>query len=233
LTGCIGGSLATNTGARAGETWSDAQRQLAVNGETIQLSFVLKEAFENNSMHAEGLADYCVFEIDGGGVDAKVNDEGAFRAEVTLGEYAPGDLVRINATAYRTYGSRDHMLIADEWVTGENPSDTPDTRMASASVTLEVYQPVISLTIPHLSNDIDLATARLVLHRRDGSDAVVYPERPPREGFKLTRQAIGGWLIEYAPAADEINPTGVTPIEFSALDLAGQRHEFNDELATP
>ncbi|MCB9851066.1 MAG: hypothetical protein H6817_10235 [Phycisphaerales bacterium] len=233
LTGCLAGSLATNTGARVGETWSDAPRQLAVNGERVELSFVLKKSMENKSIHALGLADYCVFEIPGGGADAEVDDTGAFRAEYIVADHKPGDIVPITATAYRTYGSRDRMMIAGEWVTGESPNDEPDRKVASASLALEIYQPVINLPIPHLTAGLDVATARLVLHRRGGSDSIIYPERPPRSGFKLSEQPGGGWLVEYTPAANEINPTGATTFEFSALDETGDRHEYTGELPTP
>ncbi|HRX85565.1 MAG TPA: hypothetical protein P5572_11155 [Phycisphaerae bacterium] len=231
--GCVAGSLATQTGALPGETWSNAPRQMAHVGETVPLSFVLKKPLESKSINAVGLADYCVFDVNGERYDVDVSPNGAFETEITLTHAKPGSSIPIVATAFRENEGRDHMRIAGEWLTNESPRNTPDDRIASAAVTLEIYQSHVDLTVPPLPDGLDVGTARLVLHRRNGGDAIVFVNRPPRRGFTVAALPAGGWHITYDPAADEVNPTGTTRAEFSFYDRAGNRHEYRTELPTP
>lgn len=231
--GCLAGSLATNTGALPGETWSIAARQAAHVGEVVQLSFVLKKPFESKSMHALGLADYCVFNIAGERYDVDLNADGSFTMEFPLDRAQPGDSMPITASAYRQYDGRDHMRIANQWMTNESPNNGADQWVASGGVTLEVYQSRIELLVPALPDGLDLGTAQLVLRRRDGDDAVVYPDHPPRRGFTVEPVAEGGWRIDYLPRAAEVNPTGMTPAVLTFQDRAGNRHEYRTDVPTP
>jgi hypothetical protein len=231
--GCVSGSLATNTGARAGESWATASRQPAHVGETVQFSFVLKRPMEDKSMHALGVADYCVFDIGGERYDVDVDESGAFRIEHGLTQARAGDKVRVTAVAYREYGPRDHRRVAGEWLKNQSPQNEPDQRVASARVTLEVYQSSLELDVPPLPDGLDPSTARLVLRPRGRRDVVLYAHRPPRRGFTFDVSPNGGWRVTYLPSGDEVNPTGATPTEFSIFDNAGNRHEFRTELATP
>jgi hypothetical protein len=233
LTGCLAGSLATSTGALPGETWSDASEQPAHVGETVRLSFVLRDAMAPKSIHAAGLADYCVFTVGDATFDAELDDSGAFLSTYELVDHRPGDVVAVEATAYRQQGARDHMLIAGEWVSNESPRNPPDQRVANDRVNLRIYQAQVAIAIPPIADGLDPITGRMVFRRETLGDTVVYAHRPPRDGFTLTEQPGGGSLVEYTPTGSQLNPTGTTRVDFTIHDFAGNRHEYHQILETP
>jgi len=231
--GCISGSLAANTGAGPGESWSTASRQAAHVGETVELSFVLKKPLENKSIDAIGLADYCVFSIAGEHHDVDVNGDGAFLLSCPLTDMVEGDAVRIQAAAYREVGARDYRRIADQWVAAEHEGNEPDQWIASAGLTLEMYQSRLRLPVQPHSHPLDWTTGRLVLQRRDGRETIVYAEKPPRRGFQVAPLPNGGWEVTYTPGGNDVNPTGTTLAVFSVFDESGERQEYHQEFATP
>jgi hypothetical protein len=199
LSGCLAGSLATNTGAQPGGTWSTAQRQPAHVGERVKLSFVLKQALANESMHAAGLADYCVFNLGGEKLDAEIDESGAFTTEYRFDNVTAGERVPISAIAYRQVGPRDRMLIAGEWISNASPNNPSDDPIASAALSLDFYQTQVEIAVPVALDAIDPATAELRFKLREGEDVVVYVAHPPRPGFTLEARDEAHCVVRYQP----------------------------------
>ncbi len=231
--GCRTGSLATSTDDGAGGEWSVAPRQRAHVGETVEFSFMLTEALGTEPIHAFGVADYCTFRIGDRRMDTDIDNRGGFRTRCTMDRYAAGDSVKVSATAYRERDARDQMLIAGEWITNESPNNKPDDFVATASLRLDVYQSHVRIVLPPNADGYDFSTARMILRRADGSRTMVFEHRPPRTGFAVSPQAGGGWLVDYAPAGDEVNHSGTTDVEFSVYDRANNRHVQTVEIETP
>ena len=230
--GCFAGSLASTTGPTTG-TWSNARHQLVHVGETVQFSFVLKKALATEGMHAEGVADYCVFNIGGDRLQADINELGTFRATYTFDRAAPGDVIPVKATAYRQYNQRDRMEIHGEWLKNQSPNNEPDQPLASASIRLTAYQSEVRLHLPPSPDDYDISTGRLVLRPNPDALVPVYAGEPGVRGFTAAPAEDGGWIITYQPDGTEVSPYGLTQVEFSVYDLAGRERVFTDTLETP
>lgn len=231
--GCVGGSLASSTGNRAGGEWSIAPRQQVHVGETVEFSFVLKQPLRAERLGAAGRADYCIFEIGDERYDVDRDEYGGFRTAHTFDQAAAGDIVTVRATAYRQNEQRDHMRIAGEWVENKSPYDKKDTRVAGGAIHLKVYQATLRVHVSPSADTLDFSTGQLTLRRYDQGITTVFQQRPLRRGFGVERHSGGGWWVVYHPVGNEINAYGVTPYEFSVYDFGGNRHVYSGELETP
>ncbi len=233
-TGCLSGSLATSSGGTDGGTWSIAKRQSIHVGETVEFSFVLKKPLSNDSIDAGGIADYCAFSIGGNRVEAELDETGGFKAEYTFSGVEDGAQIAVAASAFSTQDDRDFMQISGKWLQTESPYNKPDRRVASASVTLTVYQSIVRFKLPKPEDAYDLGTGKLTFRCAEDRLVSVFEHRPPRVGFEISDEnADGSRWVAYLPTGDQLNPTGTTEVEFSIYDVAGNRMTFTDTIETP
>lgn len=213
--------------------WSVANEQFAVAGEQVAFDFILTQPFKKQPLDPISIADYCILEL---GDQAQVSEpdfNGHFRFTQTLGRLAPGAEVTAKATAYKTFGRRDVRLIPDGGLVRHPTGDDPDRRVAGDSVRLRIYQAQVELEFPQPPDELDLETARLQIRRDDGSITSIYPAVADRPGFRVDGPTDGRYRISYTPAADELNATGTTDVQFVVYDRTGQRHELSATIETP
>lgn len=232
--GCVGGSLASNTGPRPpGHRWSVARRQMVHVGETVRFDFVLTDAL-GRLVQPTGLADYCVSYISGQRLEASPDITGHFGFAHTFDDVRPGQTVTVKTTAYRQRGQRDFMNIRGKWYQSDSPYELPDKKVGSGSIRLEVYAAPVELTIPQPPDDLDLETGVMRIRRGDGATTSVYIDRPGRPGFTITGpEPAGRYQVRYLPWGDELNASGSTEVEFTIYDRAGQAHYAAVTLETP
>ena len=238
--GCISASLASTTGPLPpGGTWSTAPRQRVHLGETVRFDFLLVD-WLSNPIDPLGIADYCVVFIDGERIETEPDARGHFRFQYTFDHrhspngLAAGDRLTVEATAYRQRARRDFMKVAGEWLTSESPYEIADSRVASASLTLEVYEAVIELTIDRPDFDLDPDSGVLRIRRRDGRVVSVYSDKPGRAGFLLTGpDVVGRYHVTYRPDGDELDPNGTTEVEFEVYDVSRTPHRTTTRIETP
>jgi hypothetical protein len=234
LGGCAAGSLATSTGPRQDGEWSVAPEQPVHTGETVRFSFVMVDPFLRQVVDQPGAADYCLFEFGGDKEAIEPEPGGGFRTEYTFDEIVAGDLVKVQATAYRERGPRDGVKIGDSWVENLSPHNEPDERVAGASVTLACYQSEVKIELPSSADGYDFTTGKLTLYREGSPGVPIYQKRPPRGGFEVVPGSGGaGWWVMYRPSGDEVNTFGETRVEFSVYDRVGNRRVFQDVMDTP
>lgn len=232
--GCISGSLASSTGPRpGGYRWSDAPKQMAHVAETVEFDFVLQD-LSHNFVHPLATADYCVLFIGQDRLETEPGLSGHFEFSYTLSPFEPGEVIEIQAEAYRERGGRDFMMIGGRWMRTDSPIDEPDQRVAVDSIEMTIYVAPIELTLARPADDLDLESGVLRIRRDDGSIRSVYIDRPIRSGFTITGPEPDGYYrVRYLPGGNELNPTGTTEVEFVIHDLAGNRHEKFLTLQTP
>jgi len=232
--GCLSGSLATSTGPRYGGQWSVARLHPVHVGETVRFSFLLKEPLAREALSAKGVADYSVFDFGGERVQADIEKDGRFLAQYTFDDVVPGQTIVVEAIAFRQHGPRDQVKINDTWVQNLSPNNEKDEPVAGASAKLVVYQAQVRMALPPSANDFDFSTGQLLLRREGAAGRPVFEDRPHRRGFLVTDRNDGaGWWVTYSPSGNEINPVGVTEVEFSVYDQAGNRRVFRDLVDTP
>lgn len=233
--GCVSGSLASNTGPRPeGFAWSTASQQQVHVGETVAFDFVLSDQL-GRRVDPTGLADYCMASVGPTQTEAVPDAEGRFRFTHTLtAGVTPGDRMVVRVTAYQRRGSRDFVEVRGRWLESESPFDDPDRVVASDAVTLVVYRTEIDLRLPRPADDFDPETGVLRICRRDGVTTAVYLDRPNRPGFSLDGPGLDGYYhVRYRPRGDEVNAAGSTPVTFDISDRAGIPHTAKATLATP
>jgi len=231
--GCISGSLATSTGQRPpGFVWSPDKRQAAHVGETVEFDFVLTD-WLGRRVDPTGIADYCVAQFDRERIEVELHPNGYFRFARPI-NFASGTSLKVDMTAYRQLAGRDLIKVGDQWVAGNSPFEQPDRKVASDSVTLDVYQSDIRLRMPSPPDDLDLETGVMRIYRDDGSNTSVYIDRPGRPGFTITGPGPDGFYeINFQPAGHMVNNHGTTKVDFLIHDLAGQRHGLSVTIDTP
>ena len=238
--GCTFASLASTTGpVPPGGTWSTASRQAVRLGETVRFDFVLVD-WLSNPIDPLGIADYCVVFIGQERIETEADARGHFRFAYTFDRrhlpngVATGDRVTVEAAAYRQRANRDFMKIAGEWLMSESPYEIADARVASASLTLEVYEALFELTIERPAFDLDPDSGVLRIWRRDGGVVSVYSNKPGRPGFLLTGpDADGRYRVTYRPGGDELDPNGSTEVEFEVYDVSRTPHRTTKRIETP
>ncbi len=232
--GCVGGSLASNTGPRPpGHRWSVARRQMVHVGETVRFDFVLKDML-GRLVHPTGVAEYCVTFIGGQRLEAVPDVHGHFGFVHTFDDVRPGDRVIVKTTAYRQRGGRDFMKIRGQWYQSDSPYELPDKKVRSDSIRLYVYVAPIELTIPRPPDDLDPETGVMRILRSDGSTRSIYLDRPGRPGFTITGpEPAGRYRVGYLPSGDELNSGGTTEVEFTIYDRSGQTYHAAVTLETP
>ncbi len=232
--GCLSGSLATSSGGTDGGKWSIANRQQIHVGETVEFSFVLKKPLSNDSVSANGIADYCAFLIGGDRVESEIDDAGGFRAKYKFADVEDGAQVQVVASAFSTQDDRDFMQIAGKWLQTESPYNKPDQRVASANVLLSFYQSVVRFKLLKPEHAYDLGTGKMTFRCEGDRLVSVFENRPPRVGFEISEEnADGSRWVAYLPSGDQLNPTGTTEVEFSIYDVAGNRMTFTETIETP
>lgn len=234
MTGCVSGSLASNTGPPLrGGVWADAPRQSVLVGETVQFDFVLQNLFRQ-VVQPLGTADYCVFRVGTTSMDDTADAHGHFQFSYDFEGYKPGDIVDVQVTAYQRIGNQDFMRVGDHWYRSESLFDAPDRRVARDKIQMTVYAPVIELDLPGDADAFDPTSGVLKIHRFDGSTTSVYLDRPGRPGFTLAPQGPDGrYRVRYIPSADQLNHVGTTPVDFSIHDVGGVAHYASVILETP
>ena len=233
-TGCISGSLASNTGPRPpGYAWSQAGKQMVHVGEEVQFDFVLQD-WRRQRVQPLGIADYGVAHIGNERIETAPDLEGHFRFSYVFDHVRPGDKIAVEVTAFRQRGTRDFMRIRGQWVQGDSPYDDPDKTVAGDEIQLIVYEAPIELTMVRPADELDPQTGALKLRRADGSTTSVFVDRPGRPGFTFTGPEPDGYYrIRYPPKGSELNPIGMTEVEFKIYDVLGQPHYATATLESP
>ncbi len=231
--GCISGSLATSTGPRPlGFAWSPEERQDAHVGENVEFDFVLMD-WLSNRVDPTGLADYCVAQFDRERIEVELHPNGYFRFARPI-SVSPGTSITVDVTAYRQVAGRDLIKVGNQWVASTGPFDQPDRKVATDSVTLDVYQCEVRLRMASPPDDLDIETGVMRIYRDDGSNTSVYINRPGRPGFRITGPGPDGFYeITFKPAGHMVHNHGTTKVDFSIHDLAGQRHDLSVTIDTP
>ena len=231
--GCISGSLATSSGPRPpGFAWSPEERQAAHVAENVKFDFVLTD-WLGKRLDPTGLADYCVAIFDRERIEIELHPNGYFRFEHPI-TAAPDTSIPVEVTAYRQLAGRDLIKVGDQWLVSSSPFELPDRKVASASVTLLVYQCEVRLRMPRPPDDLDPETGVMRIYRDDGSSTSVYIDRPGRLGFRITGPGPDGYYdITFNPSGEMLNDHGTTKVDFRIHDLAGQRHECSAPIETP
>lgn len=232
--GCITGSLATNTGPSSGR-WSTANKQYVHAGEEVSFSFVLtKGLFERTPLHPYGHADYCLATIGSQRIEADLDEGGHYRFDFVISDRRSGEVVPVRVVAYRRLGSRDIMKIGDVWIRGEDPYDQPDLEVADDTLELIVYRSRIELHIEESPAGLDMAGGRLELVRDDGSMVTVLSGRDRHRGFRyFGPDKNGRYRVVYEPTADEVNRSGGTEVRFVVDDRAEHRYSTETVIETP
>lgn len=228
------GSLATNTGPSQGQ-WSTANRQYVHVGEEVSFSFTLTDdPFQRRPVHPFGHADYCTATLGSDRVEATLDEGGHYRFQYVMSGRRVGEVVPVQAVAYRRRGHRDFMKIGDVWLRGTDPFDPPDDAVARDTIELNVYRSRVELFIEESPNQLDPANGRLELVKSDASVTTVYGDPGDGHGFRhFGPDKNGMYRIVYDPLATEVNRSGQTEVRFIAEDLAGRRHVAETTIETP
>ena len=232
--GCMYGSLACDTGSSEEGAWSVAPLQDAHVGETIALSFILRQKFQQNRIDVLGIADYAVANILEERIEVGPDINSAFLFTHRLAGVKPGQVVAVEVAAHQTRGSKDYMKIRGTWRRSVRAAEEPDELVARDSIKLRIYQSRIDYRFAKPQVDLDWSTARLVITTSDDKVSTVFMDRPARPGFTMNGPDQNGYyLIQYFPLADQVNKTGTTRAVLKVLDANGleQSHEF--EFDTP
>lgn len=233
-TGCVSGSLASNTGpAPAGQTWSMASTQWVHVGEEVSFDFVLQDMF-GKRVNSLGWADYAAAEFGTQRIEIEPDDAGRFQFTVRIDRYEPGDAFSMRVGAFRQRGARDYMNVQDRWLRAGSPSEIHDEQIAADTIQFKVYEALVSLQIPQSAVEWEPETGVLRLHRSDGTTKSVYIDRPGRPGFVISGPLPDGvYRITYRPTGDEVNRIGTTKAHFLIYDLNGSAHEVETVFDTP
>jgi hypothetical protein len=234
LGACISGSLATKTGPNGPNGWSTDNRQQAHVGEAVEYSFILTKPFHKRPIAPYGFADYCVATIGQDRVECEADSGGRFRFEHRLTRARAGEDIKVRVTAYRQYGQRDFMEIGDTWLRGDSPYDAPDSKFATDSLTLEIYQATVEIRVCERAEPLDFDRATLELVKSGGQVTTIRRRRPGRPGFEVSGpDGQGCYTVLYQPVGSELNSAGTTEVRLSVYDRAGHPHTESTELATP
>ncbi|MCG3137669.1 MAG: hypothetical protein HJJLKODD_01518 [Phycisphaerae bacterium] len=232
-TGCMRGSLATDTGWSADGPWCIERVQQAHVGETVRCSFVLLDT-HGRRVSLWDAADYAVLLMGGERYETRPNIDDRFEFEIPLGEVASGQRVTLQAEAYLQQDKRDYMKIAGRWLRTESTSDIPDDKVADGHLRLEIYQCRICYRFAAPSQPLDWSLARLTLTRHDGSSSDIFVQKEDRPGFVVVGPDQAGELeLQYEPTIEQINRTGTTSAVLAVHDLQGQLHRFAWDFPTP
>ncbi len=233
-TGCIYGSLASDTGFSKAGNWSVARIQDAHVGETVKFSFILREWFQANRIDALGVADYAAANILEQRIETAPDISSAFLFEHALRGIKPGRSIAVEVKAFQIKGSKDYMKIRGEWHRSMSAVDEPDKMVAKASIKLRTYQSRIDYAFGKPQVDLDWAGARLVITRNDGKVSTVFADQPHRPGFTMNGPDREGYYhIQYFPLAEQINKTGTTRAALKVLDVNGVQQTYDFEFDTP
>jgi len=232
--GCVSGSLATNTGPRpAQQRWSMVTKQMAHVGEQVQFDFVLTD-WRGRFVGPTGIADYCVALIGDERVEAEPDAKGHFRFSYPLDRVHDGEKIKVTATAFQQCDSRDFMKIGGRWLKADSPYAQPDRKVAGDTVQLTLYQTALDMKIARPADDLDPESGVLRFQCVDGGGGPVYIDKPGRPGFTIGDPEPDGYYhVQYSPTGGQLNPTGATDVEFTIHDIGGQRHVVSQTLNTP
>ncbi len=233
LCGCMGGSLATDSGP--GGRWSTERRQKVHVGERVNFSFALTKGWiRREARDPLGIADYCLATAGPERIEADLDDSGHYRFTYSVIQHRLGDVVNVSVAAYRKHGVRDLMRIGDEWVHAEDPYNQRDRTIARDSLQLVVYQTRVELPVNHPPADLEMASGRLEIRKADGTVTTVFGRGPAGRGFTYTGPDHHGlYRVIHEPTAEQIDKSGTTYVSFTVLDRAGDRHVFDGYIPTP
>jgi hypothetical protein len=231
--GCVSGSLATNTGPRpADRAWSTAAVHPVHIGEVVEFDFVLTDTW-GRFVSPVGLADYAVLLIGNERLETELDSSEHFRFSHEISG-READRVDATAEAFRQRDSRDYMKVQGEWLRSDSPYNERDVGVARTGIVLALYQAVIELRLATPPQPFDAESGVMRIERDDGRSSVVYIDRPGRPGFRLTGPGTDGYYtVRYEPIGTQLNPVGRTRVAFTIHDLGGQRHEASVMLDTP
>jgi len=231
--GCIRGSLATDTGYSTEGAWSAAKVQDAHIGETVTCSLILRESFKKERLSLLGVADYAAAQISSDRVEAEPQS-GRFVFRYTFKDVDPGRTVKVSARAYRIRKKKDYMKIQGQWLRSQSPYELPDRNVGADSLKLRFYQSRIEYSFEAPRTKLDWATSRLVITRKDKQISTVLMEKANRSGFTVNGpDRKGRYCIQYFPLAEQVNKTGETSVALYVLDINGQQHTYKFEFDTP
>lgn len=238
--GCVSASLATSTGPHPPQQrWSMAAKQMAHVGETVHFDFVLTD-WLGQFVAPTGLADYCVVipsrlrtGIGEERIEVEPDANGHFQFTYRLDHVGAGDKLKITATAFQQFDSRDFMKVGTQWLKADSPYAQPDRKVAVDAVQFTVYQTTLDLKPPRPADDLDPESGVLRFQNLHGGGPI-YLDKPGRSGFRIVGPGTDGYYrVEYRPTGEQLNPTGTTDVEFTVYDLGGQRHVMTQTLNTP
>jgi hypothetical protein len=159
--------------------------------------------------------------------------DGHFTCAYRFDREEPGTECKVEATLYRIAGERDPVDAAGDWRAAMQRDDDADTRVASDSVTIIVYQSRAELQVSASAGDMDFASGRLQIRRADGSATTVYQNRPRKHGFQVTGPVDRRYTVTYEPRVEEINVIGETEVELVVYDSGGERFVVTGSFPTP
>jgi hypothetical protein len=235
LSGCIAGTLATDSGparnSLTGRPWRVPQIHV---GAEVHLELTLWRVWPRWLVRGAEAADYALVAIGDERVAAALERDGRFGCTYRFDRFRPGQRVPLEAVAYRQQGARDFMQVGGKWLRGSSAADPPDLRVASAHLTVELYQSFVLLKVARASADLEFASARLELRRADGSVSAVYLDRPGRPGFDVHGPDDDGYYrVRYAPSGVQVNASGSTDVQLIVYDSAGHPHTVRGRISMP
>lgn len=234
ITGCVAGSLATNTGPMfKGCLWSEAKKQKVHVGETVHFEFVLHDGF-GSLVEPRGIADYCVAQIESDRIDVEPDEKGRFRFSLSFERFVEGEKITVTVCAKKQVSQRDFLKVGGRWLKNENDKDRQDRVASKNKVELLVYQSKVSFAIDNAIEPMDAAGGVLRLRKSDGTIACIYADRPEKRGFKISEgDRLRSYTVTYEPRGSEVNPTGQTAAELSISDIHGRPRLLTATFPTP
>lgn len=232
--GCIGGSLASDTGPlRANDRWSTAGRQKVHVGEEVAFDFLLTD-WLGRPIFPGTVADYCAVLVGPDRIECEPGLDGRFSFSYRFDRFSPGDKVTVVAGAYRERGYRDYGYVRGAWLPSSGPYEKSDSRVARDAITIDIYQLEIELAVPRRLDELLAETGVLRIRRSDGGLTSIYLDKPDRPGFAFTgSDDEGGYRVRFVPHGDSLNPTGTTSVEFTIRDTAGRAYTVSETFDTP
>lgn len=234
ITGCVAGSLATNTGPMfKGCLWSEAKKQRVHVGETVLFEFVLHDGF-GNLVEPSGIADYCVAQIENDRIEVEPDENGRFRFSLSFERFVERENITVTVRAMKQVSQRDFLKVGGRWLKNENDKDRQDRIASKKKIDLSIYQSKVSFAIDNALEPMDTAGGVLRLRKNDGTIACIYADRPEKRGFKVFQgDQSRTYKIEYEPRGNEVNPTGQTAAELSISDVHGRPRLLTATFPTP
>ncbi|MCG3178080.1 MAG: hypothetical protein BIFFINMI_00403 [Phycisphaerae bacterium] len=210
-------------------------------GEPVRLQFLVAQKSMQGLVY--GMDNYMILDLPTGKVVVEASREYAnYIQKVEFAQPGSQDGCVVTATGYRTRGEMDVQMINGTIEHKEFSSDAPDDRLASASITLIVYQSRVQ--IPHVGGagiEPDWAKSELWILADDGKrvSKIVKSGLPgqaaDQPGYTVEGpDDKGEYTVSTLPLYSQINRGGTTAAEMHLVDAkTGKVHISGARFRTP